>query len=287
VAGLLLFLSVAALVLGASREPGTPMLLLSLLAVVLGAAGVCLMIWAIAYRRLTYVLTDAALRIDWLGRTTVVPYAAIQGIYTGQRLEGRASPGAPRWPGISVGSARVRGLGRLRFFATSADQSQLTLITVDHGGVIVSARDPHEFRAALIGRVQQFGDVPDAQSAHVTWEEKEPTTAPWTAFADLWLPACVGLGLLALLLVLGTILVHYETLPDQVVFHFDTSGQASQIAPKSDLLRLPLFGFVCLAVNWLVGVAVHQREWLLARLLWLGGVVVQLVLFVGVLRLVA
>jgi len=34
-----------------------------------------LLLWALAYRRLRYVLTDTALRIDWLGQTTVVPYA--------------------------------------------------------------------------------------------------------------------------------------------------------------------------------------------------------------------
>jgi hypothetical protein len=286
VAGLLVFLGVAAVVLGASREPGLTTLVLTVVAIVLVAAGVLLMIWAFAYRRLAYALTESALRVEWLGRTVVVPYQAIQGIYTGQRLEGRATPSQPRWPGISVGSARIRGLGRLRFFATSSDQSRLTLITVEHGGVIVSARDPQEFRAALIERVEQYGELSTHALEPQTLRHTEPTAAPWTAFADRWLPACIGLGLLALLLVLATIVLRYDALPDQVALHFDASGQPSQIASKYDLLRLPLLGFVCLLVNWVVGVVVHQRERLLARLLWLGGAIVQLVLFVGVLRLV-
>jgi hypothetical protein len=41
-----------------------------------------------------------------------------------------------------------------------------------------------------------------------------------------------------------------------------------------------------LALNWMLGVALHPRYRLLARLLWVGGAVVPLVLLVGVLRLV-
>src|SRR5207237_7449079 len=128
-------------------------------AVLLAAAGGFLLVWAIAYQRLAYQLTESAVRVEWLGRTSVVPYGAIQGIYTGQRLSRHSTPPMPRWPGISVGSQRVRGVGRLRFFATSADQSLLTLITVETGGLVLSARDPHEFRTALIEHVEQFGDA--------------------------------------------------------------------------------------------------------------------------------
>jgi hypothetical protein len=284
VAGLLLFLAVLALVLALTREPDQIFFASIVLATLLAVAGVLLLIWAVAYQRLTYALTDSALRIDWLGRSTVVPYSAIQGIYTGQRLQGRASPSLPRWPGISVGSARVRGLGRLRFFATSSDQSELTLITVEHGGVIVSAQEPNRFRAALIERVEQFGDGRDAD---LMWQLKEPTAAPWTALADVWLPVCVGLGLFALLVVVGTIVQRWNALPDEVIVRFDVSGEPNQIAPKADLLRLPLFGLVCLLLNWLVGVAIHLRQRVVARLLWLGAVVIPLVLFVGVLRLVS
>src|SRR5207248_8365770 len=120
------------------------------------AAGTIMMVWAVGYQRLSYALTESALRIEWLGRTVVVPYPAIQGIYTGQRLSGHATAGVPRWPGINVGAARARGFGRLRFFATSTNQSQLTFVTVEHGGVIVSARDPNALRAALIERVEQY-----------------------------------------------------------------------------------------------------------------------------------
>jgi hypothetical protein len=260
------------------------MLLLCALAVVLAAIGIVLLFLGIGYTRLAYVLTDTALRIEWLGRTVVVPYHAIQGIYTGQRLSGHATPSIPNWPGISVGPSRVRGLGRLRFFATSTDQSMLTLVTVEHGGVVLSARDPHEFRAALIEHVEESQDT--ATDVR-TWHQTPPTTAPWTALGDAWLPICATVGMLLLLVVLAVIVFRFDSLPDQIALHFDASGRPNDMAPKTDLLRLPLLGLTCLVVNWVLGVWLHPRERLLARLLWLGGAIVQVVLLMGVLRLVA
>jgi hypothetical protein len=260
------------------------MLLLSVVAVILAAAGTALLILGFAYRRLAYSLTDTALCIEWLGRTDVVPYHRIQGIYTGQRLKGHATPSVPNWPGIRVGPARVRGLGRLRFFATSADQSRLTLITVEHGGVVISARDPNDFRAALIERVE---DSPEAAADAPVWHQTPPASAPWTALADTWLPLCATVGTLLLLLVLAVIVFRFDSLPDQIPMHFDANGRPNDVAPKSDLLRLPLLGLTCLVVNWLLGIWLHPSERLLARLLWIGGAIVQLVLLMGVLRLVA
>ncbi len=259
---------------------------LCLLSAIVGAVGGVLLPWGFAYRQLAYAMTESALRIEWLGRSLVLPYPAIQGIYTGQRLAGSATAEVPRWPGINVGPARVRALGPLRFFATSTDQSQLTFITVEHGGVIVSAQDPTAFQTALIDHVERYEQAAVGDEQPSTWTEREPSRAPWTALADRWLPICAGLGTLALLLVLAIICVRYESLPDQLPFHFDASGVTSQIAPKSDLLRLPLLGLICLAVNWTLGVAVHPRERVLGRLLWLGAIIVQVVLLVGVLRLV-
>jgi hypothetical protein len=282
VAGLLLFAALATLVQGASAEPGPALLLLCGIAAVLSVAAILLGVWALGYRRLAYALTEAALRVDWLGRTLVVPYASIQGIYGGQRLAGNATPSQPRWPGISVGSRRVRGIGRLRFYATSTDQSQLTLVTVEHGGVVLSARDPGEFQTALIDHVERSEAADDS----TTWHVNEPTEAPWTAIADIWLPICVALGILAIVLILGVIGLRYDALPDRVPLHFDVGGEAIQIAPKSDLLRLPLLGLLVLVVNWGLGITVHPRERVLARLLWLVAVIVQVVLLIGVVRIV-
>jgi hypothetical protein len=51
------------------------------------------------------------------------------------------------------------------------------------------------------------------------------------------------------------------------------------------LLRLPFLGLIVLVLNWVLGIWVHPRERLLARVLWLGAAVVQVVLLVAVLPL--
>ncbi len=96
---------------------------LCLVGAILGAAGSVLLLWGLAYRRLAYYMTDNALRIEWLGSSLVVPYPAVQGIYTGQRLAGNATPRGSAGRASTSAPARVRGLGPLRFFATSTDQS--------------------------------------------------------------------------------------------------------------------------------------------------------------------
>ena len=281
--GVLALLALVSVGMAATREPDAGLLLLAILAMALGLAGGALLVWAIGYRRLGYLLTRDALLIDWLGTTVVVPYPAIDGIFSGQRLVGNASPAVPHWPGIYIGPGRARGIGRLRFFATSPDPSALTLITVEGGGVVVSARNPQEFRSALIQRVQDYGEVSPGDPS--TWTEVASRRPPWTALTDRWLAGCVAAALLLLLVMLALLAFGIQGLPDQIPLRFDASGRPSQMGPRGDLLRLPLVGFLSLVVNAAAGAWLHARERLLARVLWVGAATVQAVLVVAVIRL--
>jgi hypothetical protein len=276
-------LALAAFGFAATHEPGPAMLLWTVLALLLVLLGAAIVLWAIAYRQLTYRLGEDALEVDWCGFTIRAPYGAIDGVYSGQRLVGNAAPSVPTWPGIYVGPGRVRGIGRLRFFATSPDPSALTLITLEHGGLVVSARNPHDFRTALIERIQEAHQ----QAATRSWTRLPPSRAPWSAVRDHWFAICLGVGTLLLLIILALISLGVEGLPALIALRFDASGQASQLAPRGDLLRLPLFGLLGLAVNAAAGVWLHPTERLLARLLWLGGAVLQAMLLVAVVRLMA
>jgi hypothetical protein len=279
-----LALAVLALVglgVAVTREPGGSMVLWALGALVLGALAGGVGLWALAYRQLTYTLTERAVEIAWCGHTLAVPYGAIDGIYTGQRLVGSTTPNAPVWPGIYVGTGRVKGVGRLRFFTTSPDPAALTLITLEHGAVVVSARNPHDFRTALIDHMRDATDT--SGSASVT--RHPPRTAPWSAAYDLWLPGSMAVALVLFLGILAAIGLGFEGLPLDIPMRFDASGDPSQIAPRVDLLRLPLIGLLLLAGDTALGVWLHPMERLLARLLWVCGAVLQAVLLVAVVRL--
>jgi hypothetical protein len=116
-------LTIAALGLAATSEPGTTMLAWAVIAALLAVLAAAALLWALAYRQLHYTLTDTALEVPWCGAVTVVPYGGIDGVYTGQRLVGTATPAVPAWPGIYVGPGRARGIGRLRLFTTTPDPS--------------------------------------------------------------------------------------------------------------------------------------------------------------------
>jgi hypothetical protein len=276
-------LALVVLSFAATREPGASMLLWAIVALPLGVLGVVVVLWAVAYRQLSYRLGGDALEVRWCGFSIHAPYAAIDAIYTGQRLVGNTTPSVPIWPGIYVGPGRARGIGRLRFFATSPDPAALTLIMLEHGGLVLSARSPHDFRTALIERIQDA----HADTSPTPWTRLPPSTAPWSAVRDHWFAICLGMGTLLLLVILAVISLGFEDLPTSIALRFDASGQASQMAPRGDLLRLPLLGMLALLVNGAIGVWLHPQERLLARLLWLGGAVLQAMLLVAVVRLVA
>jgi Bacterial PH domain len=270
------------LALAAVQQPGPTMLGIAVLAAAFGLAGAALLVWGLAYRRLIYTLTDTSLHVRWLGHTVILPYAAIDGIYTGQRLVGHAAPGVPRWPGIFVGPGRLRGVGRLRFFTTSPDPAALTLITLEHGGLVVSARNPHDFRTALIQRVQDLGE--DAPVVGGWLDQPIPM---WSALTERWLLASVSAGVLLVLVVLALVALGLPNAGDIIPLHFDATGQPSQLGPKGDLLRLPALGLLLLVVNAALGIILHARDAVLARVLWVGGAVLQAALVVAVVRLLA
>lgn len=276
--------SLAALAAGVTLgiQPGGARVATAVAAVLLASIGVTILVWGIAYRRLTYRLGTDAFEVRWLGRTLHLPYAAIDGIYPGQRLAGHTQPERSTWPGVYVGRARVSGLGLVRYFTTSREPSHLTVITTPTAGVALSASDPVGFRAALIERAQDAEPLDDA-SLDLT--EAPPSSAPWTALHDRWLPATLGAALILFLLIFAGASLQYEHLPEQIPLRFNAAGQPTEIASRADLFRLPLGGLIVVLVNLAGGILLHPRERVLARLLWIGATLVQAGLLIAVLRL--
>ncbi len=250
-------------------------------AVVLVGLAAAVYLLAASYRGLIYVLGDRGLEIPWLGEVALVPYAAIDGIYTGQRLVGSSAPEGLVWPGIYVGTGRARGTGRLRFFTTSQDPADLTLVTAGGAGYVVSARDAQAFRSALIQRVQQVAEDAPAEVCQTLPVGR----APWTVVRDTWTPWALALAIVLLFGILGLVSLRFATLPESVPLHFDASGAPNELGSRWDLFRLPMGGGAVLVFNWLLSVWLHARERYLARVLWVGAVAIQAILLVAIVRL--
>lgn len=283
-AGLVLGLIAAGLVgLAVGQEPGPRMVLLLGGSMLAGLAATAALVWFAGYRHLAYELGDHDLRVWWLGGSAIVSYTAIDGVFPGQRLVGASTPSTPSWPGIYVGGGRIRGVGRLRFYATSRDPSELTLVTAGAAGLVLSPIESAGFRAALIERVEAHVHAPVAPDRV---RVVPPAHTPWTAVRDPWLLALVGLSLLTLLLTVAVVALNFSLLPDRVPLRFDGSGQPLEIGFKGDLFRLPLGGFGVLLADVLLALWLHPREPALARLLLAGGFAVQVIGTIGAVRLV-
>jgi Bacterial PH domain len=262
---------------------GPTMLALALVACVLLVGGGALLLWAVSYRQLVYWLGPTTLEVPWLGERVVIPFAAIEGIYTGQRLAGQTAPRGLRWPGIYVGAARLPSLGYLQFYATSSDPAALTLVAVEGGALVVSARDPQGFRASLIERVRTADPLlaPEDGSRLVA-----AASAPWTTVRDHWFPWCIGVAVVLLLVTLAVVTLRYAELPELIPIRFDSGGRVTATGPPADLLRLPLGGLIVLVANLALGVWAHPRDRVVARMLWVGAALVQAILLIAVARLV-
>ena len=275
---------VAATILGVGLgvQPGPGTLAAMVAVALLAIAAVALALWSIAYRALRYTLDEDALRISWLGAGVDVPYGAIEGVLSGQRLEKSSAPRVPSWPGVYVGPGRARGIGSLRFFSTTRDTTALTVVAVHLGGVVISPDDPVSFRTAVIARVREHEQepVPD-----VGIHSRPATERPWSALRDRWGLVCGVVGLLLLFITLAVLEIRMPGLPDRLPLRFDASGQPTEIGLKGDLFRLPLGGLGVLVVGGVIGVWLHARDTALARMLWVVGALVQAILLIAVVRL--
>lgn len=275
-------LAVGSALLCATLAPGASMFGLACAATVLAAAAAATLLWSLSYRQLVYALGPVGLEVVWLGERFLIPYAAIEGIYTGQRLGGQTAPDRLCWPGIYVGRGHAYSVGRLQFYATTRDAAALALVAVDGAALVLSARDPQGFRAALIERVQILDDTAPVERSVVL----PIAHAPWSALRDRWLPWALGVAALLLLAAVGVVAFRYVDLPDLIPLRFDAAGRPNLLGPPTDLLKLPLGGVVVLLLNFALGIWLNPREPLLARMLWVGAALVQAILLIAVVRLV-
>lgn len=248
------------LALGQPLEPGT-LGALAGAALVLGLAAAAGLL-AYAALTLSYRFEPGLLVVRWIGGEEIIPLAAVDAVWSGERIGPTLDVQGFRLPGLNVGTARVRGLGPVRVIATSNRGADLSLLATSSVVLAVSPVRPAEFRRELIRRIEL--DEPAAKRA-----PRPGWRAARAALTDpVGLPF-LGLALVGALAVLGLALTRAEA-----------------AAVPDDLLRLPLIGAIVLLFNGVAGVLLYGAERGAARLLWIGAATVQPVLLVAALRLV-
>ncbi|HEY1012163.1 MAG TPA: PH domain-containing protein [Herpetosiphonaceae bacterium] len=224
---------------------------------------------------LHYQIDRNAVTIRWLGNSWVVPMDRIAAIEVG--LE-RAR--LPLLGALSFGYRR--GVGRtaegepLHLFS-AAPLSRSVILRTSGAAYAISPANRDAFVQEVEGR-RGLGVV-QSQAEGVA-RTKLVSYPFWT---DRLVRGLLGAGLLFNLLLWAILSWRYAMLPPEVALRFDASGSAVGVAPREQLLALPLIGLLVLLANAAVGVWVHRFLRIGALLLLIGALMSQLLLAVSLL----
>jgi hypothetical protein len=235
-----------------------------------------LIIAYLAYRTLgaftlEYWVDRDAVTLVWGPTRQTVPVGQIQRVLVGGG-SARMPRGKPwHWPCSDRRRAACDGLGMLNSYATRPLDQQLILVG-DGESYGISPADPNGFLNALQER-HALGVARPLQA-----ELRRPPVWTWPLWRDWVSLVLIGAGLLGVLLMFGALCFRFPSLSSDLPLHFDASGIADRIVPKSGLFALPLIGLIAWVFNLVVGIWLYQRvQQGAAYLLWGGAVVVQFV----------
>lgn len=270
----------AAAMLAANVALGAPAEFKTLLAWVTAAA---LSLLAFAFGQWTYGLATMAYVVDhenlvvrWGLREVVVPIASIQRMVPGRTIDDPRIEGL-NWWGCHVGTADVKRIGYTMFYSTHSAPEELLYVVTSEASYALTVLDQAAFAEeiqarAIVGAVERTPQrsVATGVAAFPFWRDRVAVVA--TAISAL---ACVGLC--------GYIFARYPDLPAVIQLNFPALGGVVRIGDKAELLRIAYLGAGILAVNTIVGVAVHSRERAAGLWLLVSSGMLQVVLFAAAL----
>lgn len=227
---------------------------------------------------LEYWLDRNAVRIRWAADCLVVPLPAIEQII---------SEGAPPirrslrfWPAPFVRPLPSHNGESWELFASRPPQKSLWLQTA--GALFaISPAEPEEFLAAL----QEYNRLGTSHRLAVSRER--PRLCAVSLLEDGLSRWLLLAGLAGVLLLFAAIFFSYPSLPELLIFHYDTTGLPDSIRPKSALFLLPAIGLAAYLVNTLAGAWMAcRRQRTGAYLLWSGTLSVQLLSLLALFSLI-
>lgn len=248
---------------------------LAFLAMLLLAAGLAYRVAAML--TLAYSVDRNGLYIHWLGNRAIVPLGQIENIASGASLTGE--------PSLRVGNIgtvrsqlRLPG-GRVIHSFSSVPLTQALVVHLPGDSYAISPRDADAFVQDLeqrrrIGAVQQL--TPGVEAGRVF------TYAFW---ADPLVRNSLAGAVLLNLTLLGLLMTLFPGLPPLVELRADAVGAAAALAPRHQILFLPLAGAVVIFLNVGVGLWLYQHEPVGVRMLQLAAALIQVLFIVAALSI--
>lgn len=227
-----------------------------------------------------YSLDRNALIIHWGTTEQIIPTGQIEQVLTGEEVEGQIQFHGGKWPGHWIGYGEVPSVGPTLFYATVPPQRQVYIVTpgLTYG---ISPADRAEFLDSLHKRLQMGPTQVVEQSS------RRPNVLEWAFWRDRLALALLGVGFLALLVLIGLLCFRFPSLPMLMPLHFDAAGVPDRFGPRGQMFIIPLIGLLAFLVNGVLGVIAYRRERVASYLLWSGTVLIQLLVWAAALGLLA
>lgn len=245
----------------------------ALFAELLAFLGLLLLAGSFAYRlaaalTLAYSVDRNGLYISWLGNRAVVPLHRIESVDSGVRVRPTLG-GLLRSVGYLHGQVSM-GEGRVVHRFTTVPLGQALVLHTAADSYAISPQDVDAFVQDLeqrrrLGVVQELAAGVEAGRtfSYAFWDN--PTVR-----------RALALALLLNLALLGWLMTIYPGLPPLLDMRADATGAAAALAPRHQILFLPLAAAVLGLINLGLGLSFYRREPVGAQLLQLTTVGVQI-----------
>jgi hypothetical protein len=236
--------------------------------------------WIYGLMRLRYEFDRNRLVITTASGKQIIPMSNVKQVIDGRNAGLKVQMKSPVWPGYWIGHGTIEGIGLALFYGVDPPQAQAIVVTSSLAyGFSVPDMDMFlkVFHAALRLAPNVQIDQASEKAAYVNW-------AIWQ---DHLMQILLSLGLAIDVLLFGVLIFAYPRLPTRLPLHFDASGAVDRIAPQNDVFALPMIGLIVWSLNGIIGAVLYRRQRMASYLVWSGGIVVQILLFLAMWNIVS
>jgi hypothetical protein len=229
-----------------------------------------------------YLLDRNELVIQWGAVQQVIPMGQVEVVFTGEEVEGPIHFSGGKWPGHCVGFGRVPipggDLTPALFYGTVPPQRQVYVATP---GLVygISPAQRDDFLESLQKRMQMGPTQVVEQITH------RPGFLSWAIWRDRLALGLLGVGILAIFVLIGLLTFMYPSLPLVIPLHFDAAGNADRYGSRVQVFIMPLIGLLTMLFNGVLGGFAYRRERMISYLLWGGAVLVQILVWTAAIGL--
>jgi hypothetical protein len=227
--------------------------------------------WTYALATMNYELDRNGLVIHWGVTRQVVPLGDIERLVPGTSV-GVPSVEGVSWLGYHIGRATIERIGDVLFYTTHQNAEQVLYVMTSERNYAISVEDPADFAREVQTR-QALG-----ATARVTHHAQRLGSAAQAFWYDPIGRALVAVAVVATFVMWALVALRYPDLPAAFEIHFPASTDTNlvDIRTKDALLQLPRIATLILAINLVIGFALHAWERVAGYVLFLAAAAIQL-----------